>query len=771
MKSNNKISFPYIFLVFLLAWLVTSCSTTKYIPDGELLYTGIKKTTIETKEDSRHTQNTLSEIEAAIAYPPNGALMGSSSVKSPFPIGLYAYNAFVNKKGFFNKWMFKIFAKKPVLISTVNPKIRINVAQNLLKEYGFFDGEVTYEIIPDKKNDKKAAINYHIVTNDPHPIDSIEYTRFRFKADSLVRDTESERLIKKGDIFNVVQLEAERQRISTLFRNNGFYYFRPEYITYQADSTIVPGKVWVKAGMKEGVPIKAMRTWKVGDISVWLFGYNGEQPTDSVRYKDIMVHYDKKLRVRLPVIYNKIKLSKGDLYSQNQQTYTQSGMNQLNIFRYTEMSYQQADTAAFSRNDTLNLHINMTYDLPWDGEFEMNMKTKSNNQMGPGAIFSLNRRNLFGGGEVFSGSLHGSYEWQTGRSKEKINNYEVGVTTSLLFPKILVPWRIKPSNYAATTTLQLYITQLNRTKFFRMLSFGGGMTYDFHTSVRSKHSFTPFKLTYSKLTNKTKEYEEIALRNPALAKSLDDQFVPTIGYTYTYDNSFFNQNDHTTWWQLGFTQSGNIISAIYMLGGEKFNDQKTIFKNPFSQFVKVTAEVRNNWYIDRNQSIATRLGAGIIYSYGNSKIAPYSEQFYVGGANSIRAFTVRSVGPGRHAALVDDKYAYIDRIGDIKLEANVEYRFRLFGDLKGALFLDAGNVWLLRDDDKRPGGTLKMSKFLKDIALGTGAGLRYDLEFLVVRVDMGIALHMPYDTGKKGYYNIPKFKDGIGFHLAVGYPF
>lgn len=769
MKRLSKLQ--YVFSMFLIVCLGTSCSATKNIPNGELLYTGIKKTTIEKGDESKHAEITLSEIEAALAYPPNGALMGSSSVKSPFPFSLYAYNAFVDKKGFFNKWMFKLFAKKPVLISTVNPGMRVNIVQNLLKEYGYFDGVASYEIVPDKKSDKKAAINYHIEMNAPHVIDSIEYVRFRFSADSLVRGTEGERLVKKGDIFNVVQLEDERKRIASLFRNNGFYYFRPEYITYQADSTLVPGKVWLKAGMKEGLPINALRPWKIGNISVWLFGYNGEHPTDSMQYKDITIHYDKKLRVRPAVIYDKLKIKKGDTFSQLHQSFTQNGLNQLNIFRYTEMNYQPQDTARFSRNDSLDLKINATYDLPWDGEFEMNMKTKSNNQMGPGAIFSLSRKNLFGGGEVFSGSLHGSYEWQTGRSKEKINNYEVGVSTSLYFPKTLVPWRLKPSDYVSSTTAQMYMTQLNRTKFFRMLSFGAGLTYEFHTGRRSRHSFTPFRLTYSKLTNRTSEYDNIASRNPALSKSLEDQFIPTISYTYTYDDSSLKQYDHSTWWQFGVAQSGNIVSAFYMLAGKKFNERKTIFKNPFSQFIKGTAEVRNKWVIDRNQQIVTRVGAGIIYSYGNSEVAPYSEQFYVGGANSIRAFTIRSMGPGRFAPEQNDRYAYIDRIGDIKLEANVEYRFRLFGDLKGALFMDTGNVWLLRDDENRPGGTLKASKFLNDLALGTGAGLRYDLGFLVVRVDLGVALHLPYDTGKKGYYNIPKFKDGLGFHLAVGYPF
>ena len=161
---------------------------------------------------------------------------------------------------------------------------------------------------------------------------------------------------------------------------------------------------------------------------------------------------------------------------------------------------------------------------------------------------------------------------------------------------------------------------------------------------------------------------------------------------------------------------------------------------------------------------------GIAYSYGNSVTTPYSEQFYIGGANSLRAFTIRSIGPGSFRPS-DSQYGYLDQTGDIKFEANLEYRFPILGDLHGATFLDAGNVWLLRYDENRPGGQLKWGRFLKDLALGTGIGLRYDLTFLVIRVDWGIGLHVPYDTGKRGYYNIPNFKDGMGVHLAVGYPF
>ena len=198
---------------------------------------------------------------------------------------------------------------------------------------------------------------------------------------------------------------------------------------------------------------------------------------------------------------------------------------------------------------------------------------------------------------------------------------------------------------------------------------------------------------------------------------------------------------------------------------------KNLLGNPFAQFVKFTTELRKTFTVGEDMKLATRVFGGIIYAYGNSSVAPYSEQFYIGGANSIRAFTVRSIGPGTYRPKEGNMYSYIDQTGDIKLEANVEFRFPILGDIHGALFLDAGNIWLLHDDEQRPGAKFTLSDFGKQIALGTGVGLRYDLDFLVFRLDLGVALHAPYETSKKGYYNIPKFADGLGLHFAIGYPF
>ena len=775
-RREGGVSRLSVSVCVLLACLLSACSTTKNLPEGEILYTGIKRIEVENEDPSEAGENTMEEIEAALAYPPNNALLGSSSIRLPLPFGLWVYNAFVNKKGKVGQWIFKKLAAKPVLVSTVNPEVRTKVAKNLLNEYGYFNGEASFEVIPNARNPRKAQLGYTIKMNHPYTLDSVRYVHIRHRADSLIDATADQRLLRAGDNFNVTRLQAERERISSLLRDNGYYYFRPDFIRYQADTALVPGKVSLRVLPQESLPPSALRAWRLGDISVWLNGYDNEPPTDSVRYKDLTIHYEGKLRVRPSVIYDRLYFKPGELYAQKAQERTQTALSRLGIFRYTELQYTPRDTAR--RQDTLDVRINTAYDLPLDGELELNVTAKSNDQVGPGAIFSVTKRNIFGGGETFGVKLRGSYEWQTGNkldeNSSKINSYELGLSATLTFPRVLFPTFAKyDTDYPARTTFRLYADQMNRARFFKLLAFGGDASYEFQPSALSHHSITPFKLTFNLLQRTTQEFDSITGENRALMESLRDQFIPAMSYTYTYDDSPLADRNHHLWWQTSITQAGLLLNSVYALTGKGFNEEgKKLLGNPFAQFIKGTTELRYDYALGKKQHLVGRVMAGAIYSYGNARTSPYNEQFYIGGANSVRAFTIRSIGPGRHYQNnADNQYAYIDRTGDIKFEANLEYRFPILGDLHGATFLDCGNIWLLREDPDRPGGRLKWGSFLNDLALGTGFGLRYDLTFIVIRFDVGIGLHLPYDTGKKGYYNIPRFRDGMGYHFAIGYPF
>lgn len=765
----------YQLLLIICVVICTSCSTTKNLPRTEQLYTGIKKIEMVNEDKSKEGDDAMAEIESAISFPPNNSLFGSSTMRVPLPIGLWVYNALVNRHGKFNKWLFKAFAAKPVYISTVNPEVRTRVAANILKEHGYFNGITDYEVITNPKDSMKTEISYRIEMNEPYIYDSIRYRRFRHRADTLMKQTENQRLLYKGDQFNVIRLEQERQRIASLMRDNGYYYFRPDYIVYEADSTLAPQKVSLRMQLKEGLSPQVLRSWRVGNIMVNLSDNSFNDLKDTLQYKDMTIAYNGKLKVRPNILYNQFRLKPGDVFSQQQQLRTQTNLSQLRTFQYTEIQFTPRDSSR--RNNVLNMKVNATYDLPLSGEAEINITANSNQRIGPGAVLSLTKNNLFGGGEQLNVRLNGTYEWLYGNRKgtgSSMDNYEYGIASSIIFPRVLLPrFMQRDYNFPASTTFQLNANRQNRAEFFRMSSFGGSVTYDFQPTVIRHHSFTPFRLSFNRLEKTTARFDSISDSNKALYQSLRNQFIPAISYTYTLDNSPVRQGRSTTWWQISITEAGNLISGVYALAGEGFNKEKKILGNPFSQFLKLTTEFRYNHMLDRNNRLVGRIGLGAIYSYGNLKTSPYTEQFYVGGANSIRAFAIRTIGPGRYYKDDENGYATLDHTGDLKLEANLEYRFRLVGDLESALFLDAGNIWMIRGDDftKRAGGQFEWKHFWNDLALGTGFGFRYNLDILVIRLDVGVGLHMPYETSKKGYYNLEKFSDGLGFHLAVGYPF
>lgn len=774
MKINH---IAIILLGILLAGSFTACSTTKHLPAEEVLYTGVNRFDVIHKDTTDAGAATLEEVIGAVSYPPNNALFGSSTVRIPIPFGLWVYNRFERYEKGLGKWIFKKLAAKPVYLSTVNPETRVKVATNLLKDYGFFNGNVTYQV-DSTRNPRAVKLSYQINMGKPYIIDSVMYEGFSERGDSLIKAKYKQRVILRGDYFSVNELEEERQRLYTLFRNNGYYYYRPEYITFLADTIMNPGHVNLKIIPRPDMPAEARKIYKIGTTTVFMADNYGNRPTDTLKLKNFNIAYTgDKPGLKPNVLRKRFMFRKGQLYSQSRQNYSQEALARLGIFQFTEFRYIPRDSV--HNSDTLDVYVNTMFDKPYDAELEFNVTTKSTKQTGPGAIFNLSKKNFMRMGASLNWQIKGSYEWQTNSTVDGessvMNSYELGTSLSLDFPRIVLPWvknRVNPFLHPSQTSFKIYVDQLNRARYFKMLSFGGNISYSFQSSRSMKHTVTPLRLEFNTLQNRTARFDSIANANPMLFYSLNDQFIPAFTYTFTYDNTYKKRKRNSIWWENSITSAGNVTSMIYAVFGQGFKEKnKKLLGTPFAQFLKYTTEIRHLYKITQRQHLASRFMAGVIYAYGNKTIAPYSEQFYVGGANSIRAFTVRSIGPGRYHPAENNQYAYVDQTGDIKLEANIEYRFPIIADLYGATFLDAGNVWLMRKDEARPNAEFTLDHFFDSIALGTGLGLRYDLSFLVIRFDMGVALHVPYETGKKGYYNIPKFKDGLGFHFAIGYPF
>lgn len=772
---------PLSYIIVVLATVIlAACSTTRSIPDTDQLYIGLEKTTYNTPERDDHFTKVQAEVDAALATAPNGALFGSSSVRSPFPIGLWVWNAFVNSNGVFGKWMLKSFGTNPVLMSWVNPELRASVAKEVLRAHGYFQGDVGYKVLT-QHNPKEAKIAYTVNTGHLYTIDSLQYVNFPYLADSLIHSNLDEAKIHKGDAFDVSTLDAERSRISSLFRNNGYFYYQPSYSSYLADTTLVPGKVQLRFQEAGNIPEVARHRWTIGNVRLEMRRSYGDTLLRDTTLRHLSLAFNgKRPPVRVGTVLSNMRLMPRQLYSYRSHQESANNLSSTGIFSLVDFNFTPRDTTGL--NDTLDLKLNLVLDQPYDFYVQGNVTGKTNNRIGPGITVGLTKRNAFRGGEQLDINLKGSYEWQTGHQADgtssKLNSYEYGVDATLKFPRLLIPWnkrlrrwmwaRARRNNFfpQPTTTLKFSSDIIRRSSYFTRHIVSGEWTYELQSSPTSRHQWSPLIFSFEYMRRSSAAFDSVLRVNPYLYYTMRDQFIPRMQYVYTYTSPSSMRNP--VWWQTTVSESANLLSLGYMVAGRKWGEKsKQMFNNPYAQFFKIESEVVKTWQLSEHSSLVGHVDAGVIWAYGNSEDAPYSEQFYVGGANSIRAFTVRSIGPGSyHDAKSADVY-YLDQTGDIKFLANLEYRPRLLGNLYGAVFLDAGNVWKLRDD-YRTGGKFQLKNALKEMALGTGVGLRYDMEFLVLRLDWGIGLHVPYESG---FYNVGKFKDSQSIHFAVGYPF
>ena len=773
--------------------LFLSCSMTKNIPEDDQLFTGLTKITYNREAtDSTDFSLTQEEVEAALATAPNGAIFGSSYYRVPFSLGVSIWNHYNGSTSGFGKWMFDTFGKQPVLMSWVNPGLRANVARSVLRNHGYLNAHVDYEVVP-RKNPKTAKIGYSVSPGRLYVLDSVGYFGFPAEADSLIRSTAAASYIHRGTPFAVGNLDAERNRISTLLRNNGYYYYQSGFASYLADTFAVDGKAQLRLQLAEGIPEVAKRKWYIGRVAINMRRSYAERLTDSIVGRFFTVRFSgKKPPIRTRVLMADMKLRPRQLYSYDNHLQSVNKINAMGLFSSMEFQFTPRDTSLTSRNDTLDLTLNCMFNKPWDFYVETNFNARTIGRVGPELRMGVTWRNAFRGGEKIDINLHGSYEWSTSGGS-KMNNYDYGADASIEFPRIIAPFfggnRIRRDKqgrpirrrrfYTTPSTIAKVSTDIiHRPEYYKMHVNSGEWTYQWQTSAQSRHEFSPLTVKYQFMNSHTAAYDTLVRNNPYLAATMQDYFIPEMRYTYTYTSPASKLNPIR--WETTLSESGNIVSLGYLLAGRDWNEKdKKLFKNPYSQFLKIETDFTKTWRLNSTSSLVGHINAGYIWEYGNSDWVPNSEMFYVGGANSIRAFSVRGIGPGPIKGFGQRSYDYLFRNGTVKFVWNLEYRTQLFGNLSGALFLDAGNVWYSPndkyDDPEQEQlfspGNFKLSNFLREQAVGVGLGIRYDLSFLILRLDWGFALHLPYDTDKSGYFNVDRFWNYQTLHFAIGYPF
>lgn len=748
-----------------------ACSTTRRLGPGETRYTGIGKFTVNTASDDKLPADLRDELLEAATCDANDYLF------APFikiPLGLWAYNNWPDSAKGIRGWLYDKVAKPPVLISEVRPQVRATIMEQILGNNGYFGSQVGYDVEYDKKNGRKATIDYNLIVSKPYRIDSIEY--FGGKGDALGKSIDSlariSPYLQKGEIFCVDSLKAERIRMANALRDNGYYYFRPEYVEFLADSLLNPGSVALRLTFAPSMPRMAALQYRTGNVYTTVLrrpGVDAGEP-DTMHTDRGEVIVMRPARLRPSLIPSCITFRKGRLFSVRNMDRTQTRLSRLGIFGNIVIQPVPVDTTP--GHATLDVYTTCQFDDPMEASIEANVTSKSNSYLGPGLVLGLANRNTFGGGERLSVQLNADYEWQTGRNKSSVfNSYEFGIQTSLAFPRLLAPSWVKRRNRELNwTTVSLGASVLNRPSFFKLADFNTGISYQWQATRNSTNTFTPFKITYNKLISTTEAFDSVMNQNPAVAQSFRSIFIPQMSYTYMLDKFFERERINGINFSATVTEAGNIFAGIWELCGK--HGEKKLFGTPFSQFVKGQVQLVYNRRLVRgaDQWLVSRVLVGAEHAYGNSSEVPYSEQFYAGGANSVRAFSVRSIGPGSYRAPKQLRDGYFDQTGTFKFEFNMEYRFPIVSVLHGAVFLDTGNVWLLKDDPLRPGGKLEPGTFFKELAVGTGVGLRVDIGMMVLRGDLGYGLHAPYADAGPHYFNVP-FKNAFAFHLAIGYPF
>ena len=763
-----------------VAVLVMGCSATGYLKEGESFYAG-HSIEFNTHGNISGRKSLRSELDEMVTPKPNPKFLGSR-------ISVWIY--FVtggerNTKGI-GGWIRKKFGKAPVLITDAKPEATANVLQGNLFNRGFFESTVQSSV---EKKKKESKVVYDIELYPPFTIRQIEVPD-----DSIFVNKEEimrESFIKEGDRYNLEKLSDEQSRLEMILEDSGFYYFDNRNLLFEADTTVGGRKVDLKLTYAPGTPEKAKRKYTLGQVDIINdYQINGSRAdtTSALRRDTVALNGYRYASLndnfRPEIIARVVNIDSGELYSRTAHNYTISHLMGLGTFRFVNIRYRETGPSQLGASVFLTPLKKKSFRLEVQGV------SKSNNFVGPGLAATFTNRNFLRGAEQFRLKVDGTYEIQLNNQQtDPLTAVEFSAEASLSVPRMLLPINIEyySTKFIPHTDFRLGSTFQRRIGYYQLNSFNAGFGYTWRETTTKSHAFYPIEVNYVDVSNTSQEFEDLLDKNPYLSNTFQDQFIPGMRYTFNLNTQlqdpgeimyastasrrghfFFNGN---------FSLAGNLTNWLTPTPDPP-DTVKTIVGQPFSQFVLGDVDFRYYWQMDRHNRLVARLALGAGYAYGNSKYLPYIKQFATGGSNSVRAFPARSLGPGTYADLSrTENVQFIDQRGDIKIEANLEYRFDIYRFFKGAVFLDAGNIWLWEEDLLRPGSGFEAGNILQELAVGTGLGIRLDFSFFILRFDLGIPLRKPWledgqwvardiDLRSKDWR-----KDNLVLNIAIGYPF
>jgi outer membrane protein insertion porin family len=758
------------FLCLLFCLFLTACSGLSILKKNEKLYTGAQLKILSAEKVN--SKSIKAATLGAMRQKPNSSYLGIR------PQLLLYKAAGPNPKSKYRKWL-KNNGEAPVLISNVNPGATAAVIDAKLFNIGIFNSYTVFKIIEKKHT---ASVIYTTHVHQPFKIKALAYNIADDSLRKIVVSDKENSLINVDDEYNLLKLKEERIRIDELLKNRGYFYFNPDYLVFKADTSSVNHTISFTLSLKDSIPVIAKTAYRINNVYIDQNYSLRDQPTDSLKdtimvQKAVFKGKNANMNIRPKVILRSVYLRKDELYSRENHTITLNRLMSMGNFKFVQVLFAESDTAATGYLDATILMTPMTEHT---FRAELDLVTKSNSYTGPRMNLSLLNRNTFKGAELLNLSLAGSFEAQISGANKNAFSYAINPQIELTFPKFLVPFHVKPSNsiYIPKTNLLLSYNYLKRVNYFDMSTIQLGYGFKWKASFRTEHELMPLNISYTTIGNKSAVFQTLLDSIPFLKKSYEEQFIVGANYSFTYNEQVLK--DKKVQYYLHFTAetAGNLFSLAELIAGNKStpNDPLKILGSVYSQYAKLSVDGRVYCNFNKNDKLAFRLFAGVADAYGNSSVLPYNKQFFSGGPNSVRAFQINALGPGTYHQTTTNS-VFLQLGGDIKLETNAEYRFGIYKFIKGALFVDAGNVWLQKSNTSAIGTPFTAGSFMKEMAVGAGFGLRFDVSFFVLRFDVATPLRKPWLVNNRWVINQINFGSGtwrsenLVLNIAIGYPF
>lgn len=766
---------PFIFLLACL--VVASCSTTSRLKPGQYLYTGAE---ININPDSSARIDNQKQVKKTLASKtrprPNKSILG---IKYKLLLHNLAADT-VKPKGLGN-WLKNKVGEAPVLMSEVKIKYNNDVLKSYLISQGYLQAEVTGDTV---LKGKKGKAIYTANTGIRYKINSVTFPKDTGNLTRIINLNKDKTLLKVGDFYDLDTYKNERIRIDNDLKENGYFYFSPDYLILQVDSTIGKNLVDVAVNLKRSAPDAGIKPYNINEINIYP-SYNLRRDSmlrtlKPLQYNDFSI-YDNKNTFKPKLFDRLVFFKKGENY--NRKDHNQSLNRMVNIGAFQDVRAEFLPLDSF-KNNQLNLNIYLTPLKKNSLSFSVTGTSKSNNFVGSEVKLTQTTRNLFRGAEQLDISVSGGFETQVSGISKGLNSYSFTAEGKLTFPQFIVPF-YKPKSTTAfipKTIASLSYQLLSRGSQYALNAFKTELGYNWKENIRKEHTLNPISVNYVRASFPSDTTRErLFNENPILRTSLENQFIIGSNYNFSFTNQMETTRRNNIFFN-GRVETGGNLWGLFVPKDDL--GKRTLFDQSLTQFIRLETDLRDYYKINRNLIWASRLNLGYGYAYGNSTTLPFVRQFFAGGSNDIRAFRARILGPGTYK--VPDNQKFSDQGGDIKIMLNTELRFKIVSVLYGAAFIDAGNIWLRKEDKGipgtsnlgRPGSGFKLSRAFDELAVGTGAGLRIDAQIFVIRLDGAFPIRKPYlPSGQRWVLNQVDFssktwrRENFILNIGIGYPF